>query len=189
VIELDDRRAFLMALHENIHRSDLHAIDLARSCKRLLDEGWAKNQEDVAKALGVSRSRVTQLLAVLGLPENVTRVTFAGNALSERHMRELLKISEPTKQAALAAQIEAEKLTVEQTARRVKAHLAGPKRRRGRAARTWHFHDEASRYSSTKKVLLVELKGDRKDRARLLREIADKLDGGDLEVVNRSTRS
>ena len=66
VRELDDRDAMAIALIENIQREDLNPLEEAAALKRLLAE-YDMTHEEVAAAVGRSRTAVSNLLRLLNL--------------------------------------------------------------------------------------------------------------------------
>jgi ParB family transcriptional regulator, chromosome partitioning protein len=113
---LDDRMAFEIALIENIQRSDLNAIEEARSYQRLIDE-FGHTQQALGSIVGKSRSHVTNLLRLLDLPDSVQALVESG-ALAMGHARALIGAADPL---ALARQVVAEGLSV----RAIEALVAG----------------------------------------------------------------
>jgi len=71
-------------------------IYLAREFKKILDSGEAKNQADLARNLGISRARVTQILNLLKLDKNITdnleRIgdPMERKVISERELRKII---------------------------------------------------------------------------------------------------
>lgn len=63
----DDRQLLELAIVENLQREDLDPIEMAYSCKRMMDE-LGLTQEQVAKRLGKGRSTITNFLRLLKLP-------------------------------------------------------------------------------------------------------------------------
>ncbi len=95
IIMSDYSRAEAVAIIENIHRSDLHPVELAKAYKSLADNGTFSSKEEVANSLGVSRSSFYEALKVLELPENVQQGLIDNNVRSRDKIRLLLKSSEP----------------------------------------------------------------------------------------------
>jgi ParB family chromosome partitioning protein len=91
VRDFDDRAMLVLALVENLQRSNLNAIEEARGYRRLLDE-FQLTQLQVAEAVGKDRTTVTNLLRVLTLPEEVQRLVEQGK-LTTGHARALLALS------------------------------------------------------------------------------------------------
>ena len=67
---LDDKVMSEWALIENIQRVDLNPVEIARSYQKLIDN-YNYTHEDLAKAVGKSRSAITNALRLLKLPEVV----------------------------------------------------------------------------------------------------------------------
>ncbi|HZB92898.1 MAG TPA: ParB/RepB/Spo0J family partition protein [Stellaceae bacterium] len=88
VRELADREALEIALVENVQRQDLNPLEEAEGYRRLLDE-FRHTQEDLARAVGKSRSHIANLLRLLTLPEEVRELVRAGT-LSAGHARALI---------------------------------------------------------------------------------------------------
>jgi len=131
VREFDDRTALEIALVENIHRDDLSPLEEAEAYRRLMEE-FNHTQEELARAVGKSRSHVANALRLLSLPESIKEKILDGR-LSAGHARALVTTPDPE---ALAEVIIAKALNVrqaEQLARRDRGtDAAGGGRPRGR---------------------------------------------------------
>ena len=68
--DLDDKKMSEWALIENIQRVDLNPIEIARSYQKLI-ENYDYTHEDLADAVGKSRSAITNALRLLKLPDQV----------------------------------------------------------------------------------------------------------------------
>ena len=90
--DIDDEAAMLMALIENIQRRDLNVMEEASALHRLLHEFQLTHQE-VADAVGKSRTNVTNLLRLLNLPSPVRTLLEQGQ-LEMGHARALLSLPE-----------------------------------------------------------------------------------------------
>ena len=107
VKKINNHEALELAIVENIQRSDLSPIEEARGYQRLVDE-FSYTQEQIAKRTGKSRSHITNLLRLLGLPENVRDLLDRG-LISMGHARAIINSIDPAK---LARRIIDEELTV-----------------------------------------------------------------------------
>lgn len=107
-----DEAAIAMALIENIQREDLNPIEEAVALKRLQDEFELTHQE-VAQAVGKSRTTVTNLLRLMSLTEEVKTLLEHGD-LEMGHARALLTLAEAD-QRDIARQVVAKGLSVRQT--------------------------------------------------------------------------
>ncbi|MCF8495034.1 MAG: ParB/RepB/Spo0J family partition protein [Alphaproteobacteria bacterium] len=88
VMELSDLQALEIALIENLQRADLNPVDEAMSYKKLLEE-YGHTQEQLAEALGKSRSHIANMVRLLNLPDVVLAYVESG-ALSIGHARALI---------------------------------------------------------------------------------------------------
>ncbi|MEX1033082.1 MAG: ParB/RepB/Spo0J family partition protein [Cellvibrionaceae bacterium] len=110
--DVPDEAAIAMALIENIQREDLNPIEEAFALKRLQDEFELTHQE-VAAAVGKSRTTVTNLLRLISLGDEVRTLVEHGD-LEMGHARALLTLEEE-EQRDLARQVVAKELSVRQT--------------------------------------------------------------------------
>ncbi len=107
--EIPDEAALAMALIENIQREDLNPIEEAHGLQKLMDE-FAMTHEAIAKAVGRSRSAVSNTLRLLNLHAKVQDFLLS-NQLDMGHARALLSL-QGAEQVALANEIVLNKLTV-----------------------------------------------------------------------------
>jgi len=85
--DLDDRTSLVMALVENLQRSDLNPVDEARGYQRLADEFEFTHQQ-IAESTGKDRATISNLLRILSLPEAVIAMVAEGK-LSTGHAKAL----------------------------------------------------------------------------------------------------
>jgi ParB family chromosome partitioning protein len=109
VRDLSDADAMAAGLVENLQRADLNAVEEAAGYDRLLNE-FKLSQDDLAAAIGKSRSHISHMLRILNLPEQVQALVRKGD-LSVGHARALVNHDHPL---AAARAIVAEGLTVKQ---------------------------------------------------------------------------
>ncbi|MFQ6018519.1 MAG: ParB/RepB/Spo0J family partition protein [Kiloniellaceae bacterium] len=119
--ELSDLQALELGLVENMQRQDLTPLEEAEGYHRLIED-FGHTQEDLARAVGKSRSHIANTLRLLGLPEGV-RAMLARGELSAGHARAVIGAEEPE---ALARQIVARGLSVRQAERLVGRAKGGP---------------------------------------------------------------
>ncbi len=89
---LGDREAIEVALVENVQRENLTPIEEAEGYRGLIELG--QRQEDLAQAVGKSRSHVANMLRLLGLPDSV-RAAIQDGRLSVGHARALIPAANP----------------------------------------------------------------------------------------------
>jgi len=116
----DDQSAAAMALIENMQREDLNALEEAQGLARLIEE-FGFTHEQAAKAVGKSRSAISNLLRLIQLAKPVQTMLIAGK-IEMGHARALLPLP-GSSQVALAQKIAAQGLSVRE-AERMAAALA-----------------------------------------------------------------
>ncbi len=124
VKEVPDEAALGIGLIENIQREDLNSIEEAAGLKRLIEE-FKLTHDEVAKAIGRSRTSVTNLLRLLELAPAVQDMVQDG-ALDMGHARALLALSRP-RQVEVAHQVVLKGLSVRDTERLVQGATVAPK--------------------------------------------------------------
>lgn len=103
----------VLALLENLQRSDLSMFEQANAIVNLLRE-WQITQEEAAKRLGMSPSYLANKVRLLKLtPQEQEEVL--ENGLSERHARALLRVSDPCLRQRVLRTVAAKKLNAAQT--------------------------------------------------------------------------
>ena len=98
------------ALLENLHRSQLNALEEAAAYQQLLDD-FGCTQEELARRIGRSRPQISNTLRLLKLPPLVQRRVAAG-VLSAGHARALLGMSDSAAMERMAQRIVAEGFSV-----------------------------------------------------------------------------
>ena len=130
--KVEDNAAIAMSLIENIQREDLNAIEEAVALQRLKDEFELTHQE-VADAVGKSRTTVTNIMRLLSLSESVRRMIEHGD-LEMGHGRTLLALP-IEQQAAIAKQVADKSLSVRETEKLVQ-RLLNPAKKTSKPAKT-----------------------------------------------------
>ncbi len=103
VRELDDKETMEIALIENLQRKDLTAVEEALGYDALM-KNHGFTQEEVAEAVGKSRSAVANALRLLTLPDAVIELIKEGK-LSAGHARALVSIEDEEISIRLANEI------------------------------------------------------------------------------------
>ncbi len=120
--DLSDGEALELALVENLQRTDLTPLEEAEGYRRLIAE-LNHTQEDLARAIGKSRSHIANTMRLLGLPDLIKEMIERGD-LTAGHARALLNAPDAI---ALAQQVVEGGLNVRQTERLAQAPKArGP---------------------------------------------------------------
>ena len=122
VIEADDRKVLELGLIENLQRSDLDPMEEAEGYAALIED-YGLTQEEVARRMGKSRPAIANALRLLALPEAV-RAMLAGGQLSAGHARAVLAVQGGEEaQAAFAALIVKDALSVRQAEQKAKTFV------------------------------------------------------------------
>ncbi len=162
VRELGDAEALEIALIENIQRADLNAMEEASAFMALMGLS-STTQDEVAQAVGKSRSHVANTLRLLQLPAPVQGLVRSGK-LSAGHARAVIGASDPQ---ALALEIVERGLNVreaEALARKAGVQSRGPGRSPRKSADT------------------LSLERDLSERLGLLVQIIDKDGAGEIRI-------
>ena len=112
VREISDQATIAIALIENIQREDLNAIEESQALIRLQDE-FNLTQQQVAQAVGKSRSAVTNLMRLASLQPLVQQQLERGD-IELGHAKCLLALESET-QVLAARTVASDGLTVRQT--------------------------------------------------------------------------
>ncbi|MGR3492586.1 MAG: ParB/RepB/Spo0J family partition protein [Shimia sp.] len=97
VRDFSDTEVLEVAIIENVQRADLSPLDEANAYNDLMSR-FGHTQDQVAKALGKSRSHIANMLRLLKLPPSVHAHLISG-ALSAGHARALLTAEDPARAA------------------------------------------------------------------------------------------
>jgi len=172
-----DQAALALALIENIQREDLNAIEEAQGLKRLIDE-FGLTHETAAKAVGRSRSAVTNLLRLTLLPAPVQAYLMGGD-LDMGHARALLALP-AAQQVPTAVRVVNGKLSVRETERLVHtllhpAQLAARRARHAKDADTARLESDLAEALGAK--VAIEAKSGGRGRVVIAYSNLDQLDG------------
>jgi ParB family transcriptional regulator, chromosome partitioning protein len=110
VKETEDDDLLRDALLENLHRSELNALEEAAAYQQLLED-FGCTHDELASRIGRSRPQISNTLRLLKLPPLVARRVAAG-VLSAGHARALLGLPDGAAMERVAQRIVAEGLSV-----------------------------------------------------------------------------
>lgn len=123
VRHVDDRALLVLALVENIQRADLGALEEAKGYAALREE-FGLTQNEIAAAVGKSRSAVANTLRLLALPPSVRRLIDDGS-LSAGHGRALLALNDSVQISDLGRKAAEGRWSVRELEAAVKAIVRG----------------------------------------------------------------
>jgi len=130
VRETEDTDMLRDALLENLHRSQLNALEEAAAYAQLLED-FGCTHEELAGRIGRSRPQISNTLRLLRLSPAVQRRVAAG-VLSAGHARSLLAVEDAELQDRLAQRVVAEGISVRGLEEIVAVGDHGGAERRGR---------------------------------------------------------
>lgn len=161
VRETSDDAMLQDALLENLHRSQLNALEEASAYQQLLAD-FGITQDQLAMRIGRSRPQITNTIRLLKLPEPVQRRVASG-VLTAGHARAILSLPDEDQMAELADKIVNEDLSV-RAAEEVASRSAKPKKATTVAGRRHAQLDEISdrlgdRFDTRVKVSLGASRG------------------------------
>lgn len=125
-----DAEVLEVAIIENIQRADLNALDEAAGYQQLMDR-FGHTQENLASALGKSRSYIANMLRLLNLPSSVQTLVSTGE-LSAGHARALVGHEDADK---IAQKIVAGGLSVRDAERLAKENKSQPNKGTAKATK------------------------------------------------------
>jgi ParB family chromosome partitioning protein len=178
VKSVPDNAALALALVENIQREDLNPLEEAQGLSRLIGE-FGLTHEAAAKAVGRSRSAVSNLLRLTALAPPVQEYLLSG-AIEMGHARALLGLPEAQQPGAAARVVNGE-LSVRETERLVHT-LANPAQRQARAKSKPAYDADTARLENDlaeKLGAVVRIEPGRKGAGRVVIRYSslDQLDG------------
>ncbi|MBO7082004.1 MAG: ParB/RepB/Spo0J family partition protein [Neisseriaceae bacterium] len=125
--QISDENALAIGLIENIQRQNLNPIEEAQGLKRLVDE-FGLTHENVAQAVGRSRSSISNSLRLLTLAEPVQDLLYS-RSLEMGHARTLITLP-VVEQIALAQEAVKKGWSVREMEKRASASGQKPSRKR-----------------------------------------------------------
>jgi ParB family chromosome partitioning protein len=127
VRQVDEEQLLILALIENLQRSDLNPLEAASGYQQLADE-FDLSHEAIASTVGKSRTAVSNTLRLLKLSSSVKEALREGR-ISEGHARALLSLSTAQAQASALQTVLNRDLSVRQTEELVR-RLSGERPRK-----------------------------------------------------------
>ncbi len=179
-----DNELLREALIENIHRSELNALEEAAAYSQLLND-FACTHEELAQKLGRSRPLISNTIRLMNLPTSVQSKVASG-AISAGHARALLGLSDTHAIESLAKRIVDEGLSVRAIEEIISSNAPKSKKRKVKTVTSSivEFNEIAERigdaldtrvtiHGSVKKgTIVVEFAG-AEDLKRITQAIAD----------------
>lgn len=132
VRDVDDETLLVLALVENLQREALNPMEEAQGFQAL-GEQFDLTQDEIARAVGKSRSAVANAIRLLRLPTSVRKLVDSGE-LSAGHARALLSIDDPIRMAELGRKAVREGWSVRTMEQAVSSDAGSSSRRKKKRA-------------------------------------------------------
>jgi len=124
--EVDEREAFILAIVENLQRTDLNPIEEAQAFSRLMRE-FGFSLADIAQFVGKDKTTIVNAVRLMKLPEHMQKALREG-LITRTQARSILTIEKPREQEKLFKQILKGGLSVRDIEK--KARLASTKKKK-----------------------------------------------------------
>ncbi len=114
---VSEQQRLEISLIENVQRRDLTALEEANAYKKLIEE-FNLTQEELAKKVSKSRSKIANSLRLLNLPSEVQALISNGR-LSEGHAKVILELATPQEQIIMARRVAEQNMSVRDVEKKV----------------------------------------------------------------------
>lgn len=105
IIIKDSNHSDAIALIENIHRTDLHPIELGIAYKALLDKGIFLSQTELASSIAMSEQSISENIKYASLPLEVQSQLIENNITNREKLRALVKAHATNNNANVSSSI------------------------------------------------------------------------------------
>ncbi len=90
IIIKDTVQADAIALVENIHRKDLHPVELGECYKKLIRNKIFSSQKELSSKVSVSESKVSEYINYSSMPSEIKEIVLKNNITSRDKLRDLV---------------------------------------------------------------------------------------------------
>ena len=108
-----DEESVVLALVENLQRTDLNPMEMARAYHRMMNE-FGLTQDIIAQRVGCERSSIANVVRLINLPLEVQQLIEA-NQLSMGHAKVILGLPDQSEQFRVAKLVVSKALSVRET--------------------------------------------------------------------------
>ncbi len=121
-----DEESVVLALVENLQRTDLNPMEMARAYHRMMNE-FGLTQDIIARRVGCERSSIANVVRLTQLPVEVQQL-IESNQLSMGHAKVILGLPSQTEQIKVAQLVVLKTLSVRETEKLIESSLVTKKR-------------------------------------------------------------
>ena len=121
-----DEESVVLALVENLQRSDLNPMETARTYHRMMNE-FGLTQDIIAQRVGCERSSIANVVRLMNFPLEIQQL-IETNQLSMGHAKVILGLSNQNEQLRIAHLVVAKSLSVRETEKVIESPSIAKKR-------------------------------------------------------------
>jgi len=148
-----DEESVVLALVENLQRTDLNPMEMARAYHRMMNE-FGLTQDIIARRVACERSSIANVVRLIQLPSEVQQL-IESNQLSMGHAKVILGLSDQNEQLRVAQLVVSKVLSVRETEKLIESSPITKKRGAKELRRTpWSDVEERLQKRLGTKVLI-----------------------------------
>jgi ParB family chromosome partitioning protein len=121
-----DEESVVLALVENLQRTDLNPMEMARAYHRMMNE-FGLTQDIIARRVSCERSSIANVVRLIQLPSEVQQL-IESNQLSMGHAKVILGLSDQSEQLRVAQLVVSKVLSVRETEKLIESSPVTKKR-------------------------------------------------------------
>jgi len=150
-----DEESVVLALVENIQRSDLNPMEMARAYHRMMNE-FGLTQDIIAQRVGCERSSIANVVRLINLPSEVQQL-IETNQISMGHAKVILGLPGQNEQLRVAQLVVSRALSVRETEKHIESSSVAKKRGATELRRTpWSDVEERLQKRFGTKVIIQQ---------------------------------
>jgi len=121
-----DEESVVLALVENLQRTDLNPMEMARAYHRMMNE-FGLTQDIIAQRVGCDRSSIANVVRLINLPREI-QLLIETNQLSMGHAKVILGLPSQNEQLRVAQLVVSKVLSVRETEKLIESSPVAKKR-------------------------------------------------------------
>ena len=121
-----DEESVILALVENLQRTDLNPMEMARAYHRMMNE-FGLTQDIIAQRVGCDRSSIANVVRLINLPREI-QLLIETNQLSMGHAKVILGLPSQNEQLRVAQLVVSKVLSVRETEKLIESSPVAKKR-------------------------------------------------------------
>jgi ParB family chromosome partitioning protein len=148
-----DEESVVLALIENLQRTDLNPMEMARAYHRMMNE-FGLTQDIIARRVDCERSSIANIVRLINLPSEIQQL-IETNQISMGHAKVILSLSSQNEQLRVAQLVVSKVLSVRETEKLIESSPVAKKRGANELRRTpWSDVEERLQKRLGTKVII-----------------------------------